>query len=87
MKNKSPELKLNGLSVKEILGSGKLIDEVAAAFCLSCSIATLQRDRHINIGNPRIPYIKLGRMVRYEPSIIIELISQHRVGGLMKTDT
>lgn len=82
MKNKSITLKFEGRTVNEILESGKLFDENAAAFCLDCSVAYLQRDRHINGTRPDIPYIKRGRSVRYEPGIIKQIIEKSRVGKL-----
>ena len=82
MKNKSIVLKLNGLTVNEILGSGALLNEMYAAFCLNCSVASLQRDRHINGENPNVPYIKRVRSVRYEPEMIKKVIEQSRIGHI-----
>lgn len=81
MKTDKPVV-FNGSTADEILESGKLINENAAAFCLDCSVATLQRDRHINGTRPDIPYIKRGRSVRYEPGIIKQVIEKSRVGTL-----
>lgn len=82
MKNNSIALKLKGLTVNEILESGKLLDEVMAAFCLNCSVATLQRDRHINGDNPDVPYIKRNRSVNYEPRVLISVIENSRIGHI-----
>jgi hypothetical protein len=82
MKNKSIALKLNGLTVNELLKSDFLLDEVAAAFCLNCSVATLQRDRHINGTQPNVPYIKRGRSVRYEPEVLKTVIERSRIGHI-----
>lgn len=41
----------------------KLLSEKEAAAVLNCSIHTLQKNRRI--GSP-IPYIKIGRSVRYK---------------------
>jgi len=82
MKNKSIALKFNGLTVNELLRSGLLLNEVAAAFCLNCSVASLQRDRHINGSFPSVPYIKRGRSVRYEPEVLKTVIERSRIGHI-----
>jgi len=84
MKNKPLVLKIHGLTVSEILESNQLIDEEVAAFCLNRSVATLQRDRHVNFDNPDVPYIKMGRSVRYEPGVIKKVIEGSRIGHLEK---
>ena len=82
MNNKHIELEYNGLTVNELLKSGYLLNEEAAAFCLNCSVAFLQRDRYINGTNPSVPYIKRGRSVRYEPEILKVVIEKSRVGHI-----
>lgn len=42
-----------------------LLDERQAAYFLSCSVFSLQRQRRI--GSP-IPYVKIGRRVKYRLS-------------------
>ena len=80
MKNKSFENKYNGLTAEQLLNSGRLLDEVATAFCLDCSVGFLQRDRHINGTDPEVPYIKRGRSVRYEPDVIKQVLENSRIG-------
>ena len=81
MKTDKP-LVFNGSTADEILHSAKLINENETAFILGRSVATLQRDRHINGTNPDVPYIKLGRSVRYETQIISQIIVQSRIGSI-----
>lgn len=52
-----------------------LLSEKDAARILGCSIFKLQKDRRI--GSP-IPYIKIGRSVRYKLEDIESYIDQHR---------
>lgn len=51
-----------------------LIDEHEAAAFLGCSVHKMQRDRRI--GSP-IPYIKVGRSVRYELARLESYVAQH----------
>lgn len=52
-----------------------LLSEKEAARILGCSIFKLQKDRRI--GSP-IPYIKIGRSVRYKLEDIESYIDQQR---------
>lgn len=47
----------------------ELVDEKEAAALLRVSVAKLQRDRWAGIG---IPFIKLGRAVRYSKQTLLE---------------
>lgn len=49
----------------------KLISEQEAAKMLGCSVHKMQRDRQI--GSP-IPFVKIGRSVKYRYDHIIEYI-------------
>lgn len=53
----------------------KPITEKEAATLLGCSVAKMQRDRRI--GSP-IPYIKVGRSVRYKPEDIEAYLASQR---------
>lgn len=53
----------------------RLINERQAAHMLGCSIFKMQRDRRI--GSP-IPYIKLGRAIRYNIDDIEAYIKAHQ---------
>ena len=57
-----------------------LLTEKEAAQILNCSVSSLQRDRHINGNNPRIPYVKIGRLVRYDADVLQRVIDNARVG-------
>lgn len=48
--------------------------EVSKRFCISCS--TLQKHRLKGIG---IPYIKLGRLVRYDIDDIYAFMEAHKI--------
>jgi predicted DNA-binding transcriptional regulator AlpA len=50
-----------------------LLTEKAAAHFLGCSIYKLQKDRRIG---SQIPYIKIGRSVRYEQSALENYIKK-----------
>jgi len=67
------------------LSESKLLKEVDAAKYLSCSPNTLrkqrsdgERENHI----PIVPFIKLGKMIRYSIDDLDSYIEQHRVQGL-----
>lgn len=52
----------------------RLVKEDVAAAALGCSVYKLQKDRRT--GNS-IPYVKIGRSVRYDIEVIEEHIRQH----------
>ncbi len=52
-----------------------LLNETKAAQLLGCSVAKMQRDRRI--GSP-IPYIKVGRSVKYRLSDIEAYLEKQR---------
>ena len=53
----------------------RLITEKEAATSLGCSVHKMQRDRRI--GSP-IPYVKIGRSVRYRPEDIDAYLERQR---------
>lgn len=53
----------------------KLINEQEAAMRLGCSVFKMQRDRRI--GSP-IPYVKIGRSVRYKMEDVDAYIESQR---------
>lgn len=55
-----------------------LLDEKKTAEILGLSIQTLRNDR---AAKRRIPYIKIGKSVRYRPEDIAALIESHRISG------
>lgn len=60
-----------------------LLDEKRAAEILSLSIQTLRNDRS---GKRKIPYIKIGKSVRYRPEDLAALIESHRIAGESTSD-
>ena len=55
----------------------RLVDELEAASILGWSQSTLQKDR---IQQRRVPYVKLGRRVRYRLFDLRQLIEAHIQG-------
>lgn len=51
-----------------------LFSQETVAAIRDCSLATLERDRWIGIG---VPFIKMGRLVRYRKSDISAWLEQH----------
>ena len=54
----------------------RLIDEKTTSELLGNSVSTLQSDRYNRRG---IPFIKVGRLVRYKVKDILEYIEKNRV--------
>lgn len=52
-----------------------LVDTEGAAYLLSIPAATLTKWRCTGYGN--IPYVKLGRKVRYKPSDLKNYVDRH----------
>lgn len=55
--------------------SSALFSQETVAAILDCSLATIERDRWIGSG---IPFVKIGRLVRYRKSDIQDWLMQHR---------
>lgn len=55
----------------------RLIDEREAAAFLGLSTCTLRNDR---LSARRIPFVKIGRAVRYRPSRLREFVEQSELG-------
>jgi hypothetical protein len=51
-----------------------LFSQETVAAIRGCSLATLERDRWVGIG---IPFVKMGRLVRYRKSDIRTWLDQH----------
>jgi len=56
----------------------RLWNEHQAARFLNLSVATLRNDRSTR---RKIPYLKIGKSVRYRPEDLIAMIEQSRIGG------
>jgi hypothetical protein len=52
------------------------MNEKEVAEMLSCSLQTLRNDRSKGIG---LPYVKLGRLVRYSLNDVIEYVENHKI--------
>jgi hypothetical protein len=57
-----------------------LLDEKQVASLLGLSIQTLRNDRS-NPSLRRIPYVKLGKSVRYRPEDVAAYIERNRIAG------
>lgn len=55
----------------------QLLDEKSVAKILGLSIQTLRNDR---AARRRIPYVKIGKAVRYRPEDIAAFIESRRIG-------
>ncbi|MGL4232314.1 MAG: helix-turn-helix transcriptional regulator [Casimicrobium sp.] len=55
----------------------RLLDTRAVASWLGLSAGTLESDRHDN--KSRIPYLKIGRAVRYRESDVIKFLESCRI--------
>lgn len=53
----------------------RLYTEIEIAQKFNMSVQTLQRNRHLGIG---LPYIKIGRLVRYDETEVKRFIKQGR---------
>jgi hypothetical protein len=72
MKTKLSRLEL--INQYEEAPSSALFSQETIAAILDCSIATIERDRWIGNG---IPFIKIGRMVRYRKTDIKIWLDRH----------
>ena len=74
------EVDVNGKALnKDYLPLTHLLDESEAAKYLGMSLAWMQQDRG---GKRRVPYIKIGRAVRYRVADLIAFVERCKVGGL-----
>jgi len=55
------------------------VPEARMAAILNCSVAFLRKDRAR--PNPRVPYIQLGRLVRYHPPSAVAALEVNAIGG------
>lgn len=73
MKKKTSRIDL--LNAYELAPDSTLFSQETVAAILDCSLATIERDRWIGTG---IPFIKLGRLVRYRKSDIHAWLEKHK---------
>lgn len=60
----------------ELAPDATLFSQQTLAAVLNCSLATLERDRWAGNG---VPFVKLGRLVRYRKSDIQKWIANHEL--------
>lgn len=73
MKIKPSRLEL--INEYELAPDSALFSQETVAAILHCSIATIERDRWIGTG---IPFVKIGRMVRYRKTDIRDWLEKHK---------
>lgn len=73
MKSKIPRLTL--ISQYELAPETALFSQDTVAAIRDCSLATIERDRWAGTG---VPFVKIGRLVRYRKSDIYHWLEQHR---------
>lgn len=73
---KSSLTRIDLISEYEIAPEWALFSQETIAAIRDCSLATIERDRWIGIG---VPFIKMGRLVRYRKSDIQTWLQQHAV--------
>jgi len=59
----------------------RYISEKEVAQMLDCSLQTLRNDRSRGVG---LPYVKLGRSVRYSLNDVIEYVEKHKILTVQK---
>lgn len=72
---KSQLSRLDLITEYERAPDSALFTQETIAAILNCSLATIERDRWIGAG---IPFIKIGRMVRYRKNDICLWLEEHR---------
>lgn len=71
-----PQLKrLDLITEYEQAPDSALFSQIMVAALLDCSLATIERDRWAGTG---IPFVKIGRLVRYRKSDIKEWLNKHK---------
>lgn len=71
---KSHLSRINLIQEYELSPDWALFSQETVAAIRDCSLATLERDRWVGIG---IPFIKMGRLVRYRKSDIRAWLERH----------
>jgi excisionase family DNA binding protein len=74
MKTKISRLEM--ITEYELAPDSALFSQETVAAILNCSLATLERDRWIGSG---IPFVKIGRMVRYRKKDIHDWLEKHKL--------
>ena len=66
------------MSQKKKISKNILLSEKEVEKLYGLQSRTLQRERYLGVG---IPYVKIGKRVRYKNTDIEQHIDQHTVGG------
>lgn len=72
---KSNQLRIDLIKEFELSPEWVLFSQETVAAIRHCSLATLERDRWAGTG---IPFVKMGRLVRYRKSDIQTWLEQHQ---------
>jgi excisionase family DNA binding protein len=67
--------RLDMINEYELAPNSALFSQETVAAILNCSLATIERDRWIGAG---IPFVKIGRMVRYRKKDIHDWLEEHK---------
>ncbi len=67
--------RLQVLSFFEQAPEDAVFDQKVISFVRDCSTSTLERDRFVGQG---IPFVKIGRLVRYRKSDVVGWLNQHQ---------
>lgn len=73
---KTELVRLNLINEFELAPSTALFSQITVAAIRGCSLSTIERDRWLGGG---IPFIKMGRLVRYRKSDIQQWLEQYQV--------
>lgn len=73
MKAKASRLEL--INEYEYAPNSTMFSQETVAAILDCSLATIERDRWIGNG---IPFVKIGRLVRYRKTDICTWLEEHK---------
>lgn len=68
---------ISGGNMDTLVDSSRLLNEKETADMLGISVKTLQKWRYLGIG---VPFVKVGRLVRYKIECILEYLRKNEVG-------
>lgn len=66
-------------SAQPTFNDDALTDTTGASILLKIPVKTLQKWR--STGYLNIPYVRIGRKIRYRPSDLKAYVDSHRIGG------
>lgn len=80
---KSNQSRIDLIREYELAPDWVMFSQETVAAIRDCSIKTVERDRWLGAG---IPFIKMGRLVRYRKSDISTWLSQHKTQSSTSCD-